>query len=288
MKISTIAGISDFIQGPLIQNLRDDAKDFRIILERDLEYRIYHHITTEIDEKKFLIMGNKTISGIRTSAKKTRGTKSDNAPFVMPDIMIRDNDKPNDIRIIMELKSDKETDSNVYLNTKARRESFEADFDNLRNYWNNHKLKKHLKHEFFIYLYRDDSMPETIVVEEIAKKLRRGKKSCYKQLIPIAINRYQKVNGKFYNQPTRDKIDDEFKRIDDIQAGSNNSKKPIKKKPVKKKSSKKKNPLTKKQRSMNAKKYWRTKKKLQNRMTEETRKKYGLPPKGKKPKKGRR
>mgnify|MGYP004135431227 CR=1 FL=1 len=85
-----------------------------------------------------------------------------------------------------------------------------------------------------------------------------------------------------------DEIDDEFKQIDDIQAGSNNSKKPIKKKPVKKKSSKKKKPLTKKQRSKNAKNYWRTKKKLQNRMTEETRKKYGLPPKGKKPRKGRR
>ena len=128
-----------------------------------------------------------------------------------------------------------------------------------------------------------------MVEEEIAKKLRRGKKSCYKQLIPIAINRYQKgKKKKFYNQPTRDEIDDKFKRIADIQAGSNNSKKPIKKKPVKKKSSKKKKPLTKKQRSRNAKNYWRTKKKLQNRMTEETRKKYGLPPKGKKPRKGRR
>ena len=90
----------------------------------------------------------------------------------------------------------------------------------------------------------------------------------------------QEKRSKFYDQPTRDKIDDEFKRIDDIQAGSNNSKKPIKKKPVKKKPSKKKNPLTTKQRSRNAKNYWRTKKKLQNRMTEETRKKYGLSPKG--------
>ena len=231
-------------------------------------------------------MGNKTISGIRTSAK-TRGTKSDNAPFVMPDIMIRDNDKLNDIRIIMELKSDKADESNVYLNTASRRESFEADFGNLRKYWNNHKLKKHLKHEFFIYLYRDDDMPEKEVEKEITKKLRKGKKSRYKQLIPIAINRYQEKRAKFYDQPTRDEIEDEFKRIDDIQAGSNNSKKPIKKKPVKKKPSKKKNPLTTKQRSRNAKNYWRTKKKLQNRMTEETRKKYGLPPKGKKPKKGR-
>jgi len=127
--------------------LRADAKNFRIILERDLEYRIYHHITNAINKKKFLIMGNKTISGIRTSAK-TRGTKSDNAPFVMPDIMIRDNDKPNDIRIIMELKSDKAITPNVYLNTAARRESFEADFANLRKYWNNHKLKKHLKNFF--------------------------------------------------------------------------------------------------------------------------------------------
>jgi len=267
--------------------LRADAKNFRIILERDLEYRIYYHITTAINNRNFLIMGNKTISGIRTSAK-TKGKKSGNAPFVMPDIMIRDNDKLNDIRIIMELKSDKADESNVYLNTASRRESFEADFGNLRKYWNNHKLKKHLKHEFFIYLYRDDDMPEKEVEKEITKKLRKGKKSRYKQLIPITINRYQKNKTQFYDQPTKDEIDDEFKRIDDIQAGSSNSKKPIKKKPVKKKSSKKKNPLTKKQRSMNAKNYWRTKKKLQNRMTEETRKKYGLPPKGKKPKKGRR
>ena len=120
-------------------------------------------------------MGNKTISGIRTSAK-TRGTKSDNAPFVMPDIMIRDNDKPNDIRIIMELKSDKAITPNVYLNTAARRESFEADFANLRKYWNNHKLKKQLKHEFFIYLYRDEDIHEKEVEKGIAKKLRKGKK----------------------------------------------------------------------------------------------------------------
>ena len=229
-------------------------------------------------------MGNKTISGIRTSAK-TRGTNSDSGRFVMPDIMIRDYDKPNDIRIIMELKLNKATSTpSAYHNRTADRESFEADFDNLRNYWNNHKLKKHLKHEFFIYLYRDDDMPEKEVEKEITKKLRKGKKSRYKQLIPIAINRYQEKRSKFYDQPTRDKIDDEFKRIDDIQAGSNNSKKPIKKKPVKKKPRKKKKSLTTKQRSRNAKNYWRTKKKLQNRMTEETRKKYGLPPKGKKSK----
>jgi len=278
LKISTIAGISNFIQGPLIPKLRADAKNFRIILERDLEYRIYHHITTKIDEKKFLIMGNKTISGIRTSAK-TKGKKSGNAPFVMPDIMIRDNDKLNDIRIIMELKSDKADESNVYLNTASRRESFEADFGNLRKYWNNHKLKKHLKHEFFIYLYRDDDMPEKEVEKEITKKLRKGKKSRYKQLIPIVINRYQKNKEKFYAQSTRDKIDDEFKRLDDIQVGRNNSKKISRTKPIKKKPKKKK-PLTTEQRSRNAKNYWRTKKKLQNRMTEETRKKYGLSPKG--------
>ena len=193
----------------------------------------------------------------------------------------RDNEKPNDIRIIMELKSDKaDTAPNAYHNRQSDTEYFNADFGNLRKYWNNHKLKKHLKHEFFIYLYRDDDMPEKEVEKEITKKLRKGKKSRYKQLIPIVINRYQEKKTKFYDQPTRDEIDDQFKRIDDIQAGSNNSKKPIKKKPVKKKPSKKKNPLTTKQRSRNAKNYWRTKKKLQNRMTEETRKKYGLSPKG--------
>ena len=285
MKISTIAGISNFIQGPLIPMLRADAKNFRIILERDLEYRIYYHITTAIDEKKFLIIGNKTISGIRTSAKKTRGTKSDSGRFVMPDIMIRDYDEPNDIRIIMELKSDKADDTpNVYLNTARRRKSFKADFENLRKYWRNHKLMKHLKHEFFIYLYRDREKKEEKIEEKIAKELRKDIQRCPKQLIPIAINRYQNDEGELYDEETMDEIDSEFKRIDDIQAGSNNSKKPIKKKPVKKKPSKKKNPLTTKQRSRNAKNYWRTKKKLQNRMTEETRKKYGLPPKGKKSK----
>ena len=43
-KISTVESLARFIQGQLIQNLRDDAKNFKIILERDLEYRIYHHI----------------------------------------------------------------------------------------------------------------------------------------------------------------------------------------------------------------------------------------------------
>jgi len=282
LKISTIAGISNFIQGPLISMLRADAKNFRIILERDLEYRIYYHITTAIDEKKFLIIGNKTISGIRTSAK-TRGTNSDSGRFVMPDIMIRDYDKPNDIRILMELKSDKAATLSVYLNRKNDKEAFDADFANLRKYWINHKLNKQLKHEFFIYLYRDLEVPEDELEEIIARKLRKGKKSRYKQLIPIVINRYQKNKEKFYAQSTRDKIDDEFKRLDDIQVGRNNSKKISRTKPIKKKPKKKK-PLTTEQRSRNAKNYWRTKKKLQNRMTEETRKKYGLPPKGKKSK----
>ena len=281
MKISTIASISNFIQGPLISKLRVDAKNFRIILERDLEYRIYYHITTAINNRNFLIMGNKTISGIRTSAK-TRGTNSDSGRFVMPDIMIRDYDKPNDIRILMELKSDKAATLSVYLNRKNDKEAFDADFANLRKYWINHKLSKQLKHEFFIYIYRD-LFHEDDLEEIIAKKLRKGKKSRYKQLIPIVINRYQKDKEKFYAQSTRDKIDDEFKRLDDIQVGRNNSKKISRTKPIKKKPKKKK-PLTTEQRSRNAKNYWRTKKKLQNRMTEETRKKYGLPPKGKKSK----
>ena len=38
--------------------LRADAKNFRIILERDLEYRIYHHITTKIDEKYISCLKN--------------------------------------------------------------------------------------------------------------------------------------------------------------------------------------------------------------------------------------
>ena len=231
MKISTIAGISNFIQGPLIPKLRADAKNFRIILERDLEYRIYHHITTKIDEKKFLIMGNKTISGIRTSAKKTRGTKSDSGRFVMPDIMIRDYDKPNDIRIIMELKLNKATSTpSAYHNRTADTESFEADFDNLRNYWKDPKLSKQLKHEFFIYLYRDRGELEEEIQEKIAKKLRKDIRRCPKQLIPIAINRYQKENGERYDEEKMDEINSEFKRINDIQAGRNNSKKISKKK----------------------------------------------------------
>ena len=182
-------------------------------------------------------MGNKTISGIRTSAK-TRGTKSDNSPFVMPDIMIRDNDKPNDIRIIMELKSDKaDTAPNAYHNRQSDTEYFNADFGNLRKYWNNHKLKKHLKHEFFIYLYRDEDGPEEEIEEEIVKKLRKGKKSRYKQLIPIAINRYQKENGELYDEEKMDEIDSEFKRINDISARRNNSKKISKKKSSKNKKS---------------------------------------------------
>ena len=237
MKISTVESLARFIQGPLIQNLRDDAKNFKIILERDLEYRIYHHITNAINEKRFLIMGNKTISGIRTSAK-TRGKKSDSRRFVMPDIMIRDNDKENNIRIIMELKSDKAITPNVYLNTAARRESFEADFANLRKYWNNHKLKKHLKYEFFIYLYRGRvEEGEKEIEEKIITKLREGSKLRYEQLIPIVINRYQKNKEEFYDERTMYEIDEEFEHLNDISVGRNNSKKISKKKSSKKKKS---------------------------------------------------
>ena len=139
---------------------------------------------------------------------------------------------------------------------------------------------------FFIYLYRDETKLEEEIEEKIAKKLRKDIR-CPKQLIPIAINRYQKNRKEFYGEKTIDEIESEYKRIDNIQAGSNSSKKPIKKKPVKKKPSKKK-PLTTEQRSRNAKNYWRTSRKLQNRMTDATRKKYDLPSKGKKPKKGTR
>ena len=55
MKISTVESLARFIQGPLIQNLRDDAKNFKIILERDLEYRIYHHITNAINKKILIV-----------------------------------------------------------------------------------------------------------------------------------------------------------------------------------------------------------------------------------------
>ena len=198
-------------------------------------------------------MGNKTISGIRTSAK-TRGTKSDSGRFVMPDIMIRDYDKPNDIRIIMELKLNKATSTpSAYHNRTADRESFEADFDNLRNYWKNPKLRKQLKHEFFIYLYRDRGKLEEEIEEKIAKKLRKDIQRCPKQLIPIAINRYQKENGELYDEEKMDEIDSEFKRINDISAGRDNSKKISKKKSSKKKKSAVKG-KTFKQRSATAKK----------------------------------
>jgi len=254
LKISTVESLARFIQGPLIQNLRDDAKNFKIILERDLEYRIYHHITNAINEKRFLIMGNKTISGIRTSAK-TRGKKSDSRRFVMPDIMIRDNDKVNNIRIIMELKSDKaDTAPNAYHNRQSDTEYFNADFGNLRKYWNNHELKKHLKYEFFIYLYRGGGEEgEKEIEEKIITKLREGSKLRYEKLIPIVINRYQKNKKEFYDERTMYEIDEKFDHLNDISAGRNNSKKISKKKSSKKKKSAVKG-KTFKQRSATAKK----------------------------------
>ena len=283
MKISTVESLAKFIRGPLIPMLRDDAKNFKIILERDLEYRIYYHITNAINEKKFLIMGNKTISGIRTSAE-TRGTKSDSKRFAMPDIMIRDNDNVNEIRIILELKLDKAKFRSVYLNRTKDRKEFNADFKNLRKYWINSKLKKHLKYEFFIYLYRDDVYSEKDIEDVISKKLG------YPQLIPIAINRYW--NGKgWYNQPTKDEaqsqIDKEYTRLDTIDVRNNSSKKTSKKKsPGKMKAS---SPLTTNRRRLIAIQCYRDSKKLQDTLVSpDKREFYGLPPKGKKPRKGRR
>ena len=97
MRITTAKSIDTFIHGVLVKKLRDDAVKFRMITERDLEARVVHHLSNNIDDKKFLISGNKTFKHLGINGYTKKGN------FLMPDIIIRDRFDNDRIIIIIEI-----------------------------------------------------------------------------------------------------------------------------------------------------------------------------------------
>ena len=250
-KITSFNGIAKFIQGPLITLLRDNAASFEILLERDLEYWIFHHLLNVIDPKLFHIHGNKTLSGMSNGTVKKSKVR-----FTMPDQMIRD--LLGRIGIIFEMKSDKANQNGAYLHRKSSQNEFKKDFTKKNKYFENPKLKKNLRYGFFIYICRDPDLTEDKIKNEISKHIH------HKQIIPIVINRYWDAkNDRFYIQRKMDQIDAEFRKYDYIYVGSK-----------KKKPATKKKPLATKQRRLIAKGCWRNSSKLRAKMTPETRKAY--------------
>ena len=250
-KITRFNGIAKFIQGSLIPLLRDNAATFEILLERDLEYWIFHHLLNVIDPKLFHIHGNKTLSGM------SNGTiAKSKVRFTMPDQMIRD--LLGRIGIIFEMKSDKANQNGAYLHRKSSQNEFMKDFTKMNKYFENQKLMKNLRHGFFIYIYRDPDLTESEIKKEISKHIH------HKRIIPIVINRYWDAkNDRFYSQRKMDQISAEFREYDYIYVGSKNGKPAAKKKA-----------LTTKQRSVIAKKCWHDSPKLIAKMLPETRKAY--------------
>ena len=120
-KITRFNDIAKFIRGPLIPLLRDNAATFEILLERDLEYWVFHHHLDVIDPKLFRIHGNKTLNGMSNGT-----TKKSKARFTMPDQMIRD--FLGRIGIIFEMKSDKAKQNGAYLHRKNDTKDFKKDF----------------------------------------------------------------------------------------------------------------------------------------------------------------
>ena len=216
-KITSFNGIAKFIQGPLITLLRDNAASFEILLERDLEYWIFHHLLNVIDPKLFHIHGNKTLSGM------SNGTiAKSKVRFTMPDQMIRD--LLGRIGIIFEMKSDKANQNGAYLHRKSSQNEFMKDFTKMNKYFENQKLMKNLRHGFFIYIYRDPDLTESEIKKEISKHIH------HKRIIPIVINRYWDAkNDRFYSQRKMDQISAAFKKYDYIYVGSKNEKPAAKK-----------------------------------------------------------
>ena len=138
-----------------------------ILNESDFENCFVHHLKNRIDEKIFQISTNKTLSGITINGKSSKGK------FLMPDIIVRDNDDEHKLRLVIELKADKRATS-AYPGRVAE-SKINDDLKKLNKFTKNSFLKKQIKYGFFVYLYRDTEWSENKIKKKISKKLHHGR-----------------------------------------------------------------------------------------------------------------
>lgn len=210
--MNTIEEIKKFVNGPLSNKLRDDAKNFHILNERDLEHRIYHHLASNIDQKRFLIFTNKTFSGI----------KANKNPFgwgTMPDLIIRDRKCNNDISLVMELKAQKNAKTSFV--GKALQKAIFKDCKKLKKYLDNKKLKNQIKYCFMVYMYRDKRPKHS--EKEITKILKEQLPD--KRLFALCVNKYQNRNGTFLSEKKIKTFSNNFDNLYQIKVGPKKNKK---------------------------------------------------------------
>ena len=203
MRITTAKSIDTFIHGVLVKKLRDDAVKFRMITERDLEARVVHHLSNNIDDKKFLISGNKTFKHLGINGYTKKGN------FLMPDIIIRDRFDNDRIIIIIEIKEQRDSPY-CFIEQSSMKSLIEDDCKKLKTYLKDRFLKNQIQYGYFIYLYRD-IVSESKIKNWIEKRLRFKSK-----LSAIAINQYYNKKKKLHLKDRREKIEEEFQKLYDI------------------------------------------------------------------------
>tara|TARA_B100001559_G_scaffold231856_1_gene195289 strand:+ start:97 stop:732 length:636 start_codon:yes stop_codon:yes gene_type:complete len=206
MTLKSAKAIDKYIQRTLIKKLRKDVSKFKMLTERDLEGKIIHYLSNEIDENKFLMSANKSIRNL------TIYGRSENGRFLMPDIMIRDKENNNRIIILIEIKHQIDKTS-CFLERDSDKKEIDMDCRKLNRFFIDPSLKKYLEHGYFIYLYRDNVV-ESKIRTYIKKKFRNN---LLDKLNVIAINHhYDTKNKKLYLQDRRDSIDEDFLKLYDI------------------------------------------------------------------------
>jgi len=166
--------------------LREDWLDGRISTEMDMQCRINHHLTLRMPSR-FIIQNNTTFSGITISKKPYQGA------FLMPDLVIRDNDTNELIRICGELKLDNHSSAFP----EHIHAPIDADFRKLKKFAANPVLSKQLACGIFVYLYKCSKWSERKITAKIIEHLDHPK------LKALVVNRYQDKNGKYVDDLER-------------------------------------------------------------------------------------
>ena len=206
MTLKSAKAIDKYIQRTLIKKLRKDVSKFKMLTERDLEGKIIHYLSNEIDENKFLMSANKSIRNLTIDGRSETGR------FLMPDIMIRDKKNNNRMIILIEIKHQIDKTS-CFLERDSDKKEIDMDCRKLNRFFIDPSLKKYLEHGYFIYLYRDNVV-ESKIRTYIKKKFRNN---LLDKLNVIAINHhYDTKNKKLYLQDRRDSIDEDFLKLYDI------------------------------------------------------------------------
>ena len=166
--------------------LREDWLDGRISTEMDMAHCIYYHLRRRMPDK-FITLSNVTLSGITISKQSASGS------FLMPDLIIIDNDRNESIRILFELKLDNHSSAFP----EHIHAPIDADFRKLKKFAANPVLGKQITCGIFVYLYKCSKWSEREITAKIMEKLDHPK------LKAIAVNRYQDKNGKYVDELER-------------------------------------------------------------------------------------